>query len=198
MHDKATVSGQVGSLAITGSVDFTFYTSSDCSTGGSASGSGVALVSGVADPSSSQGPLAAGSYSFKAHYNGSTNYAVADSACEPLTVQQATPTVATEIHNGSNHSAGVTSVALGSTVHDKATFPARWAASRSRARSTSPSTRVRIATTGGSASGSGVALVSGVADPSSSQGPLGAGSYSFKAHYNGSTNYAVADRRVSR
>ena len=32
-----------------------------------------------------------------------------------------TPTVSTEIHNGSDHSTGVTSVALGSTVHDKAT-----------------------------------------------------------------------------
>jgi hypothetical protein len=47
----------------------------------------VALVSGVAHPSSSEGPLAAGSYSFQAHYNGEDpNYDPADSPCEPLTV----------------------------------------------------------------------------------------------------------------
>ena len=84
VHDRADVSGT--GPAVTGNVDFTFYTSANCTTGGSASGTGIALVSGVAHPSTSQGPLNAGSYSFKATYNGDTNYNAASSTCEPLTV----------------------------------------------------------------------------------------------------------------
>jgi hypothetical protein len=87
VHDSATVSGSSGTP--TGTVDFAFYTSGDCTTGSSASGSGIALNgSGFADPSTSQGPLAAGSYSFKAHYNGDGVYDAADGPCEPLTVNQ--------------------------------------------------------------------------------------------------------------
>ena len=67
-------------------MDFTFYTSGNCTTGASASGTGIALVAGVAHPSSSQGPLNTGSYSFKAHYNGDGTYLPADGPCEPLTV----------------------------------------------------------------------------------------------------------------
>ena len=84
VHDAATVSGSLGTP--TGNVDFTFYTSGNCTTGASASGTGIALVAGVAHPSSSQGPLNLGAYSFKAHYNGDSNYNAADSPCEPLSV----------------------------------------------------------------------------------------------------------------
>ena len=43
------------------------------------------------------GPLAAGSYSFRAVYGGDSNYAGSTSDPEPLTVQQGTPAVVTEI-----------------------------------------------------------------------------------------------------
>ncbi|MDD5356699.1 MAG: hypothetical protein PHS53_00920 [Candidatus Pacebacteria bacterium] len=84
VHDKATVSGSGGTP--TGTVDFSFYTSTTCSSEATPSGSGVSLVSGVAHPSSSQGPLSAGSYGFKAHYNGDATYSAADGECEPFTV----------------------------------------------------------------------------------------------------------------
>ena len=45
----------------------------------------VTLSGGTAE-SSSHGPLAAGSYSFKVHYDGDAAYTTADSACEPLLV----------------------------------------------------------------------------------------------------------------
>src|SRR5207245_2835396 len=119
VHDKATLAGAFGTP--TGTVTFTFFTASSACTGASVGSGTVALdASGVAHPSTSQGPLSAGSYSFRAHYNGEDpNYAATDSPCEPLTVTELTPTVATEIHDASH--AVVTSVPAGSTVHDKAT-----------------------------------------------------------------------------
>src|SRR5262249_16204669 len=69
--DKATVSGS--GPTPTGSVDFPFYSSNDCSGTGTAAGT-VSLVGGVAHPSSTEGPLTPGDYSFKAHYGGDSNY----------------------------------------------------------------------------------------------------------------------------
>src|SRR2546428_486451 len=85
----------------TGTVTFTFFTASSACTGASVGSGTVTLdASGAAHPSASQGPLSAGAYSFRAHYNGEDpNYGPADSPCEPLTVTALTPTVATEIHN---------------------------------------------------------------------------------------------------
>src|SRR2546426_3087961 len=105
----------------TGTVTFTFFAASSTCTGASVGSGTVTLdASGVAHPSASEGPLSAGAYSVRAHYNGEDpNYGPADSPCEPLTVTALTPTVATEIHNASH--AVVTSVPAGTTVHDKAT-----------------------------------------------------------------------------
>jgi len=50
-----------------------------------AAGSSVSLVAGIADSPVSEGSLDAGSYSFKAHYSGDSNYIAKDGACEPLT-----------------------------------------------------------------------------------------------------------------
>src|SRR2546422_3678823 len=118
VHDKATVSGSFGTP--TGTVTFTFFTTSSTCTGTSVASGTVTLdASGVVPPSASQGPLSPGSYSFIAHYNGDPNYTATDSPCEPLEVTALTPTAATEIHNASH--AVVTSVPAGATGHDKAT-----------------------------------------------------------------------------
>ena len=45
---------------------------------------------GTADGSSTVGPLHAGTYAFKAHYPGNSDYAANDSGCETLTVNQGT------------------------------------------------------------------------------------------------------------
>jgi hypothetical protein len=186
VHDSATVTGIPG-LVPTGSVTFTFYTASDQCTGASVGAGTVTLnASGVAHPSTSQGPLAAGSYSFRASYRGDRNYNASTSPCEPLTVTKANSSTATTIHNAT-HSA-VTSVALGTTVHDSATVSG-----------TSFGTPTGSVTftfftasdqcTGASVGAGTVTLVSGVAHPSTSQGPLAAGAYSFRASYSGDGNY---------
>jgi hypothetical protein len=87
VHDKATVSGTAGTP--TGTVTFTWYTASLACTGASVDAGTVTLSSGVAHPSSTETPTTVGNYSFKAHYNGDTNYTAADSGCEALNVNPA-------------------------------------------------------------------------------------------------------------
>lgn len=95
IHDQATVSGAVGSFAMTGNVTFRFYaTAAACTadtgfTGGVTKGT-IAIVSGVAHPSNDAGPLSAGTYAFKAQYSGDTNYLGSTSACEPFSVSTIT------------------------------------------------------------------------------------------------------------
>src|SRR5437867_8662389 len=140
----------------------------------------------------SQGPLSAGSYSFRAHYNGEDpNYAATDSPCEPLTVEALTPTALTEIHDA-NHTT-VVIVPAGTTVHDKATLTGAFGTPTGTV--TFTFFTASSACTGASVAAGTVALdASGVAHPSTSQGPLSAGSYSFRAHYNGEDpNYAATD-----
>jgi hypothetical protein len=101
VHDSATVTGtNNGDPVPTGDVEFFFYsgTSQDiCAELDFTSIGTVALDgSGVAHPSAAQGPLDAGTYAFKAHYEADTNYpdgAISD--CEPLTVTQKEPTLGT-------------------------------------------------------------------------------------------------------
>jgi uncharacterized protein YjdB len=83
VHASATVSGAAGTP--TGTIDFTWYASPDCSTGATPSGAGIALVAGVADPSDSQAALAGGG-SYTAQYSGDSAYRAGTSACTPLVV----------------------------------------------------------------------------------------------------------------
>src|SRR5206468_164864 len=184
VHDRATVSGT--GPTPTGTVNFTFYTSLDCGSGG-VTQSNVALAAGIAD-SSAHGPLATGSYSFKVHYNGDTFYGQTDSLCEPLEVTALTPLVSTEIRDANNAPVGVTTTA-GTTVHDRATVSG-----------TGPTPTGTVNFTfytsldcgSGGVTQSNVALAAGIAD-SSAHGPLATGSYSFKVHYNGDTFFSLHD-----
>src|SRR3989441_203260 len=118
-RSKATLAGAFGTP--TGTVTFTFFTTSSTCTGASVgSASGRRDASGAADPSSGQGPSSPGSYSFIAHYNGDLNYTATDSPCEPLEVTALTPSTLTAIHNASHNV--VLAVPAGTTVHDQATL----------------------------------------------------------------------------
>ncbi len=122
VHDKATVTGVAGKPTPTGDVTFDWFTNGTCANTPAATSSTFGLTSGSVDATTfTQGPLAAGSYSFKAHYAGDTNYFGADGPCEPLTVTRADPTIGTTIH-ATNHSviANGTELNLGSVVHDTA------------------------------------------------------------------------------
>src|SRR5437016_1368254 len=180
VHDKATVSGSFGTP--TGTVTFTFFTTSSTCTGTSVASGTVTLdASGVAHPSASQGPLSAGSYSFIAHYNGDPNYTATDSPCEPLEVTALTPTALTEIHNASHNV--VVAVPAGTTVHDKATLAGAFGTPTGTVTFTFFTTSSTC--TGTSVASGTVTLdASGVAHPSASQGPLSDGTCSRINHNN--------------
>src|SRR2546427_679578 len=191
VHDKATLAGAFGTP--TGTVTFTFFTASSVCTGAAVASGTVTLdARGEARPSATQWPLSAGAYSFRAHYNGEDpNYEPADSPCEPLEVTELTfffnDTATTEIYTLSLHDA------LPISVHDKATLAGAFGTPTGTVTFTF-FTASSVCTGAAVASGTVTLDASGVAHPSASQGPLSAGAYSFRAHYNGEDpNYEPAD-----
>ena len=195
VHDSATLTAGTGP-APEGTVIFFWFTDGNCS-GDLVTGEPTAisdpfvLVDGKVDATAfSQGPLAAGAYSFKAHYNGDDPngfYDPSDSSCEPLAVGL-TPVVTTEIHDDTE--AVVISVPLGTTVHDAAALIVT---------GPTPTGTVDFAFYNngscipvGEPSGSVALDGFGVAHPSDSKTPLLAGNYSFRAFYNGDGNYLPA------
>ena len=189
VFDSATVTPTPAAFTPTGSVAYTFFTSVDCTTGGTAAGGG-ALVAGVPPNSATQGPLAAGSYSFRAVFtSGDSNFGGSTSTCEPLTINAGTSSTATVIKNAVGGTTVAGPLPLGSSVFDTATVtptPATFTPAGSVAYTFFTSVDC---TTGGTAAGGG-ALVAGVPPNSATQGPLAAGSYSFRAVFtSGDSNF---------
>ena len=81
VHDSASVSGQVGAIAITGNVTYSFFKNSTC-TGTPAQTWTVA----VGTESPAQTITSLGDYCYKAEYLGDANYASSVSAIEPFRV----------------------------------------------------------------------------------------------------------------
>lgn len=200
IHDSATLTSTNGTP--TGNVNFRFYTSSAACTadttfsGGTTAGT-VALSSGVADPSSSEGPLAGGTYAFKAQYTSNdARWTNVTGGCEVVTVQ-GTSTVTTTLHKA-DHSVLTEggSVALGSVIHDLATVTVSGTTPPSgnvdfRFYSSVTACTADTSFTGGITKGS-IALNGanpGIAHPSTDTGSLSPGSYAFKAKWAGDSSY---------
>jgi hypothetical protein len=194
VHDSATVVDPANAPVTIGSVTFTFYPNGDCEAGTGADAGTVSVDgNGVAAPSESEGPLAAGSYAFSAHYSGSGPYTASDSSCEPFTVNPATTSLATTVDDATSGAPISSTIALGSTVQDSATL--------TPVVTGVPMTGVVTFTfyTNGSCTGSGASAgsvnvngTSGVAAPSNNEGPLAAGDYGFTATYSGDANYTAS------
>jgi len=195
VHASVMVAGTEGTPA--GKVDITFYTSSDnCTSGGISDSSNPFALdnTGVVDPSSNQGPLNAGSYSFQAHYEGDSIYNVGDSACKSLIMAKATPTVSTTIYDNADGQA-VTSVPSGTVVYDQATLTGsvgtptgtvNFTLYKNDSCNLSPGQVIKT--------DSGVDLISGAAQSSTYKTKNGdKPSISYQAHYNGDFNYNAVD-----
>jgi peptidoglycan/xylan/chitin deacetylase (PgdA/CDA1 family) len=85
-YDGVAISGMQGGIFPTGTVTYTYFTSKDCSAGGSVNKVVTLNADGSVPASATVGPLAAGSYSFQAAYSGDANYAGSTGPCEPFTV----------------------------------------------------------------------------------------------------------------
>ena len=196
-YDTATVSG-VNGINPTGNVVYTFFTNNACSGTGAQESpvGGSLLIGGVVPISSIVGPLASGSYSFKATYGGDLNYLASTSPCEPFSVGKADTRTPTCIYLWPNGGplCPTDTVSLGDTVFDSAivgntfdqipptgnvayTFFTNGACSGTGSEAGTSSTFVHEPGGGFLAGGS------------SSEGPLAAGSYSFQATYSGDSNY---------
>jgi len=90
IHDTTTVTGAAG-ITPTGIVTYTFFTNATCSGTGSPAGTVTLTAGGGVPDSNAQGPLTAGSYSFRADYTGDNNFAGSTGPCEPFTISAGPP-----------------------------------------------------------------------------------------------------------
>src|SRR5262249_19921333 len=129
MHDSATVTPNPAAGPVpTGNVNFRFYNSAADCTNDSGFSAGTVMGSiplnganpDVAHPSQSTAVLAAGTYAFKAKWDGDSHYAGNTSSCETFIVDKATLSITTQVHNASHSDITNTSVLLSSVVHDTA------------------------------------------------------------------------------
>jgi hypothetical protein len=186
VHGKVTVTG--GSGTPTGNVLITYYANGSCSGTGTNS-SQVALSSGAVDVTGFSRKLNdPGNYTFKATYLGNGTYLPNSSACMAVSVVKATPVVTVVIHNGSH--SNVTSITTGTTVHPRSSVAGD--------AGTPTGTATARLYSGSGCSGSVLAtssatsLSSGVVDFTGFTQTPSAGSYSFKATYNGDSRYGTA------
>ena len=190
VYDTTSVSGAVQGFAPTGTIEYRFFSSVDCSTGGSSAGSGKALNG----QSNTEGPLGSGSYSFDARYDAGANdnYPTSDwSSCEPLTISPGSLTASTTIKNAADDSEVKGALPLGSSVYDTTQLTGLI-----QGEPATGSIQYRFFTsgdcsTGASSAGDSVAL----GDPSNTEGPLASGSYSFDSRYvaGQNDNYPTSD-----
>src|SRR4051794_13632578 len=91
VHDFVTVTGQPSSPKPSGAVTIDWFTNGTCTTPATTtSGKETLDANGQVDATDfPQGPLAAGFYSFRAHYAGDATYLASDGACEPLQIVDA-------------------------------------------------------------------------------------------------------------
>ncbi len=195
VHDNVTVSGLAGTP--TGTVTFHLFSTSNCS--GTSSNQGPVNLSGGGAESNSFVTTTAGGQSYLVDYSRDANYQATtgdpSTDCESLTLDKIQPSLETVIHF-TDHSTATSPITFGGTVHDAATASAP---SGYVEAPPAPSGNVdfrfftnNLCTSGTGTSAGTVALASGVADPSSSEGPLTVGSYAFNASYGGDDVYKSA------
>jgi hypothetical protein len=173
-YDTSTVTA-----GATGTVSYTFFSGGTCEGDGTHAGT-VA----VGTRSSTESALAAGSYSFRARYNGDGTHAASTSPCEPFSVA-ATPTgptstsITTAVFNAASNAALIGgNLAVGGSVYDTSTVTAGAVGTVSYKFWANGDCGVSEDVSGTDA---GTALALG--SHSIVKGPLPAGSYSFKAVY---------------
>ncbi len=119
-YDTASVTPSAG-ITATGTVTYTLFPNEACTAGtGSPAGTETLTGTGAVPNSATQGPLAAGSYSFEAVYGGDTNYAGSTSACEPFSVAAGTSTTATTVFDAATNAAWTGTETAGASAFDTA------------------------------------------------------------------------------
>src|SRR3989475_193729 len=176
-HDSATLTG---AFTAGGTVSYNTFNNNVCSGSSTPVGSPVTVASGVVPDSVPMIPPTAGLYSFQASYSGDTNNNAVPSACEPLTVNKALPTITTTLSQNP--------ITVGGSVFDSATIASGFQAGGF----------VNYDLfTGSTCNGAltvlpAVTVINGQVQNSVSQVFNSAGSYSWNAVYSGDTNNNAA------
>ena len=190
-YDTAVFGGLISGVYPTGTVSYYLLSGSAATscptattlTGGTLVGTAVTIGStGLIPNSAATASLTAGSYAFYAVYGGDSNYNGVTSACEPFTVNMATPTLTTEIE--------VTSPTA--SFYDSATFGGLGSG-------ITPTGTVSYYLIKGSCNSTTVGsegslvgepvTISGGTIPDSANKTLSTGNYAFYAVYSGDANY---------
>jgi hypothetical protein len=106
---------------ISGTLVYSFFTNGTCSDDPSQTSS-VSVSNGTAGQSATTGALSAGSYSFEARYEGSTDYASSTASCEPFTVGKAAPTLTNTVEDAATGTPWSGSEVTGSAAYDSSTI----------------------------------------------------------------------------
>ncbi len=189
-YDTSTVNGEVGSIAPTGTVSYTYWTDADCGVSESAAGASAGSDLSLGTQSSTEGPLPEGTFSFQATYSGDTNYSGSTSPCESFSVGLTSTSVATTVEDATTNSTWSGSEVTGSSAYDTSTV-------NGEVGSIAPTGTVSYtywtdADCGVSESAAGTSAGSNLSlgTQSSTEGPLPEGTYSFQATYSGDANYS--------
>ncbi|TMF84983.1 MAG: hypothetical protein E6I08_14600 [Chloroflexi bacterium] len=200
----------VGDASATGTVAYQLYTGTGCVNGApdgspvaafGSSGTSLITISSGAIPASAAFTPGVGTYQFIATYSGDAVHTGSTSSCgsERFTVNKLSPSLGTQIVNDSNSGTALAngaSVAIGTTVHDTATFAGATAGAGGTVTynlysgsACSNGTPGGSLVTGFGSNGSAAVTVSGSTIPASPAFSLtSAGSYQFIARYSGDAN----------
>lgn len=180
VHDSITVSGSSGTP--TGNVSLNWYTNGTCNGTAADTSGNFALSGGTVDATSfTETPNTVGSYSFKAHYYGDTNYTAADGLCEPLTVTQLSPSISTKLSSSS--------ITVGGSISDSSTLTG---ATSNAGGSVTYSVYTDSACSQNKQDAGTKTVTSGIVPDSNSITFNTAGDYYWQAVYSGDTNNAGA------
>ena len=173
----------------TGTLYYDFFTNGTCA-GQSASHEIDQITPGQALPTSGgTDDLTAGSYSYQASYSGDSNYHSATGACEPFTVDHATPVVDTTVYDSASHNPWAGNEVTDAKAYDTATVTG--ASGVTVTGNVEYSLFDNDACENAAIAVDTVALSSGSVPNSTSTPALSDGSYSFIADYAGDGNYNV-------
>ncbi len=189
-YDTSTVSG-VGAFTPSGTVTYTLFPNNSCSVGtGTPAGTVTIAGNGSVPQSDTEGPLAAGTYSFKAVYSGDANYSGSISSCEPFTVAPGPSSTATTVFDAATTTHWSGSETTGASAYDTSTVSGVGAFTPSGTVTYTlfPNNSCSVGT--GTPAGTVTIAGNGSVPQSDTEGPLAAGTYSFKAVYSGDANYS--------
>ncbi len=184
-YDTANVTG-ISSKTPSGTVTYAFYTNGGCTGTPSTTQTVTLTASGSVPNSMSHGPLATGMYSFNATYSGDSNNTGSQSPCAPFGV--GVSKTATVVFDASTKAAWSGTETVGASAFDTAnvtTFGTIVATGTVSYTFYSNG----VCSGAGSPAGKVKLSHSGAVPNSNTEGPLAAGSFSFRAFYSGDINY---------